>query len=63
MVILVYNELHQLTEDTKMAKAKAIVTRESIQAMLDDDRPEYVALVVGRALVRLFERQTTRNHS
>ena len=41
-----------------MAKKTAIVTRESIQAMLDDDRPEYVALVVGRALVRLFERQT-----
>ena len=28
-----------------MAKNTAIVTRESIQAMLDDDRPEYVALV------------------
>ena len=41
-----------------MAKAKAIVTRESIQAMLNNPNPDYVALVVGRALVRLFERQT-----
>lgn len=41
-----------------MAKAKAIVTRESIQSMLNNPNPDYVALVVGRALVRLFERQT-----
>lgn len=28
-----------------MAKAKAIVTRESIQAMLNNPNPDYVALV------------------
>lgn len=41
-----------------MTKKTAIVTRESIQAMLNNPNPDYVALVVGRALVRLFERQT-----
>lgn len=41
-----------------MAKKTALVTRESIQMMLDNGNPDYVARVVGRALVRLFDRQT-----
>lgn len=36
----------------------AIVTRESLQAMLDKDDEKYVTLVVGRALVALFQNQT-----
>ena len=35
------------------------VTRESLQTMLDNKNPNYVMAVVGRALVRIFERQTT----
>ena len=36
----------------------AIVTRESLQAMLDKEDQQYVTLVVGRALVALFQNQT-----
>jgi hypothetical protein len=35
-----------------------IVTRESLQAMLDNQDPEYVKRVVGRALVAIFNNQT-----
>lgn len=41
-----------------MANQQAIVTRESLQHMLNHSDQEYVARVVGRALVRIFERQT-----
>jgi len=41
-----------------MAKQTAIVTRESLRTMLQNPNREYVVKVVGRALVRLFERQT-----
>jgi hypothetical protein len=37
---------------------KAIVTRESVKAMLNHDDKAYVERVIGRALVVLFERQT-----
>lgn len=40
-----------------------IVTRQSLQAMLDNDNPEYVARVVGRALVAIFNNQTTDEKS
>ena len=36
----------------------AIVTRKSLQAMLNNDNPEYVVQVIGRALVVLFNNQT-----
>lgn len=36
-----------------------IVTRDSLQAMLDEQDPQYVARVVGRALVAIFEYQTS----
>lgn len=36
----------------------AKVTRETLQAMLDNNNPEYVAAVIGRALVVLFNNQT-----
>ena len=36
----------------------ALVTRESIQAMLNNPNPVYVQNVIGRALVAIFERQT-----
>lgn len=36
----------------------AKVTRKSLQAMLDNNNPEYVAAVIGRALVVLFNNQT-----
>ena len=36
----------------------AIVTRDSLQAMLDSDNKDYVIRVIGRALVGLFDRQT-----
>ena len=41
-----------------MAKQPAIVTRESLRTMLQNPNRAYVEKVVGRALVRLFERQT-----
>lgn len=36
----------------------AIVTRDSLQNMLDSSNADYVMHVVGRALVALFNRQT-----
>lgn len=41
----------------------AIVTRESLQKMLDNDNPEYVTIVVGRALVAIFNNQTDAEKS
>lgn len=35
-----------------------LVTKDSFQTMLDDPRPEYVAAVIGRALVVVFNNQT-----
>lgn len=35
-----------------------IVTRQSLQLMLDSNDPEYVKRVVGRALVAIFNNQT-----
>jgi hypothetical protein len=37
---------------------KAIVTQESLQAMLDNPNREFVERVIGRALVALLNRQT-----
>ena len=42
---------------------KTIVTRTSLQAMLNNDSPEYVAQVIGRALVILFKNQTRDEQS
>ena len=39
-------------------KKKILVTRESIQAMLDSDNEVYVAEVIGRGLMALLQRQT-----
>lgn len=36
----------------------AQVTRDSLQAMLNNKNPAYVMAVIGRALVRIYERQT-----
>jgi len=36
----------------------SIVTRQSLQVMLDSNDPEYVKKVVGRALVAIFNNQT-----
>ena len=36
-----------------------MITKDSLQKMLDSDNKGYVMHVVGRALVALFERQTT----
>ena len=36
----------------------AIVTKDSLQNMLDSDNKSYVIKVIGRALVGLFNRQT-----
>lgn len=41
-----------------MTKQTAIVTRDSLRTMLLNPNRVYVEKVVGRALVRLFERQT-----
>jgi len=43
-----------------MAKAKKVllVTKASLQAMLDNPNPAYVEQVVGRALSSIFEYQT-----
>ena len=41
----------------------AIVTRDSLQAMLDKEDPEFVARVVGRALVAIFDNQTREEKS
>jgi len=35
-----------------------LVTRESLQVMLDNKNPDYVATVIGRALVVLLNNQT-----
>lgn len=40
-----------------------LVTRESLQAMLESDNPEYVTRVVGRALVAIFNNQTDSEKS
>jgi len=37
---------------------KALVTKDSLQAMLDNPNQAYVGMVIGRALVALLERQT-----
>jgi len=39
-------------------KAKVLVARESLQAMLNDPRPGFAMHVVGKALWALFQRQT-----
>lgn len=41
----------------------AYVTRESLAAMLANDNREYVAHVIGRALVAIFQRQTEDERS
>jgi len=41
-----------------MAKKTPLVTKESLQAMLDNPNMNYVEQVVGRALVSIFDRQT-----
>lgn len=41
-----------------MAKQPAIVTRDSLREMVSSPNLAYVEAVVGRALVRIFERQT-----
>ena len=41
----------------------ATVTRESLQAMLDNPNEKYVAQVIGRALVVLFKNQTRDEQS
>jgi hypothetical protein len=38
--------------------SEAIVTRDTIAEMLKNDNPKYVAAVIGRALVVLFNNQT-----
>ncbi len=43
--------------------ANAIVTRDSMRAMLTNDNPQYVIAVVGRALVAIFQRQTEAEKS
>lgn len=40
-----------------------LVTRESLQAMLESDNSEYVKRVVGRALVAIFNNQTESEKS
>lgn len=40
-----------------------IVTRESLAAMLTNENPAYVQMVIGRALCRLLERQTQSEQS
>jgi len=37
---------------------KILVTKDSLQSMLDNENPTYVMHVVGRALVAIFNRQT-----
>lgn len=41
-----------------MKKEPALVTRQSLQTMLDNPNPNYVMAVIGRALVNIYERQT-----
>lgn len=40
-----------------------LVTRESLAAMLANENPAYVQMVIGRALCRLLERQTQSEQS
>lgn len=40
-------------------KKQVLVTRDSIQVMLDSDNEAYVAEVIGRGLMALLDRQTT----
>lgn len=42
---------------------KAIVTRESLQAMLENPNKDYVIQVVGRALTAIFNNQTESEKS
>ncbi len=37
---------------------KVIVSRDSLQAMLNDTRPRFAEQVIGKALVQIFRRQT-----
>jgi hypothetical protein len=39
-------------------KLQPLVTKDSLRDMLNDSRKEFVAAVIGKALVRIFERQT-----
>jgi hypothetical protein len=41
----------------------ALVTRDTIADMLRDERPAYVAMVIGRALVVIFNNQTKGEQS
>ena len=52
-----YNDPIIKQREKVMAK-QAIVTRTSLQTMLDNTNPAYVMAVVGRALVQLHKRQT-----
>jgi len=45
-----------------MAKNK-IVTRDSLQAMLDKDNTDYVQLVIGKALTALYDYQTAEEQN
>jgi len=42
-----------------MAKQTKIVTKDSLQSMLDNPNPKYVERVVGKALYRILENQTS----
>ena len=44
-------------------KTPKLVTRESLQQMLENDNQKYVQAVVGRALVAIFKRQTESEQS
>jgi len=47
-----------ITQSTNNGKTiMATVTRNSLQAMLDNNNPDYVAQVIGRALLVLFKNQ------
>ena len=62
---IVYNGPHQLTtpEEKKMSNSNIIVTRESLQQLLENENPRYVMDVIGRALVHIFNRQTKSEQS
>lgn len=42
----------------RKVRAPALVTKDSLKKMLEHSNPKYVELVVARALVGIFERQT-----
>jgi len=46
-----------------MAKQAKIVTKDSLQQMLDNPNPKYVEAVVGRALSSLLARQTAEEQT